>query len=52
MTTTTQGSERFNGVRERIERGLIEHTIPSLTVAMAQGRTTKSTQAANAPGDD
>ena len=39
MTETPQENELFNQVRERIQRGIVEHSIPSLAVAVAQGNT-------------
>ena len=38
MTETLSKNERFDRVRERIERGLVEHSIPSLSVAVALGK--------------
>jgi len=37
MTETPREKELFNQVRERIQWGMVEHSIPSLAVAVAQG---------------
>ncbi|GHO84718.1 serine hydrolase domain-containing protein [Dictyobacter formicarum] len=39
MLETSSEQKRFEAIRERIERGLVERSIPSLTVAVAQGST-------------
>lgn len=37
MTETPQGNELFHQIRERIQRGMVKHCIPSLAVAVAKG---------------
>ena len=37
MSETPQGHELFHQARERIQRGMVERGIPSLTIAVAQG---------------
>lgn len=39
MAETLQGHELFHRARERIQRGMVERGIPSLTIAVAQGNT-------------
>jgi len=39
MTEMPQGHELFHLARERIQRGMVERGIPSLTIAVAQGDT-------------
>lgn len=39
MAETSQGQERFSQARERIQRGIVERGIPSLTIAVSQGNT-------------
>ncbi len=39
MTATPLAYAQFSQARERIQRGMVEHSIPSLTIAVAQGQT-------------
>lgn len=39
MRETPQGHELFHQARERIQQGMVERGIPSLTIAVAQGNT-------------
>jgi CubicO group peptidase (beta-lactamase class C family) len=39
MTEMLRENELFNQVREGVQRGMVEHSIPSLAVAVAQGNT-------------